>query len=177
MKKRISLVLLVLLLISFAFEYNLSAYLTKTQAPDFRLYNLKGKIDKLSNYKGKIVVLNFFATWCPPCKMEIPGFVKFYKNYKKEGVVILGICLDANDKSKVKSFIKQYQINYPVLIGTRDVVMDYGGIHVIPTTFIINGEGYIVDRIIGYLNDEDLKSKINKLIENKKVGINYGDKK
>ncbi len=144
--------------------------LGKTKAPDFSLFDLDKKIVRLSQkrFKNRIIILNFFVTWLPPCRLEIPGFVKLYKAYRSKGVFFLGICLDINDIDKIKEFVKKYKINYPVLIGSREVVVDYGGIEVIPTTFIINHNKIITDKIVGYANEEDLKKRINKLIKIRK---------
>ena len=106
-----------------------------TKAPAFTLKNLDGKSVKLSDFKGKVLIIDFWATWCPPCKAEIPDFIDLYKTYQKKGLVILGIALD--DKEKVSKFAKDYNINYPIVIGDQSISALYGGITGIPTTFII----------------------------------------
>ena len=156
----------IILIFLFVFSF-ISASPKKIKAPDFELFDLNKNIIRLSDKKfdNHIIILNFWATWCPPCRMEIPGFVKFYKEYQNKKVVLLGICLDVDDVLRIKKFVKEYKINYPILIGTRKVVGDYGGIPAIPTTFILNHERNIVDRYIGAISDEDLKLIIDKLIE------------
>jgi len=162
MKNRMKIIFFIII---FLFTGIIYGALKKIKAPDFSLFDLNNKIVRLSKFKNKIIILNFFATWCPPCRMEIPGLIEFYKEYKSRGVVLLGICLDAKNIKKVRKFAKSYKINYPVLIGTRKVVMDYGGIRAIPTTFFINHNGEIVDRIIGYADEEELKAIVDKLIK------------
>lgn len=162
MKNRIKIILFITIFLFIGIIYGA---LKKRKAPDFSLFDLNNKVVRLSKFKNKIIILNFFATWCPPCRKEIPGFVEFYKKYKSRGVVLLGICLDAKNIKRIKRFVKSYKINYPVLIGTRKVVMDYGGIRAIPTTFFINHNGEIVDRIIGYADKKELEEIVDKLIK------------
>jgi len=120
-----------------------------TIAPDFTLQDINGNEVTLSDFKGKVVVLNFWATWCPPCRKEIPVFIELYKKYKDEGLVIIGISLDREGKRVLIPFVKKFGINYPVLIGTKKVVDAYGGIRGIPTTFIIDKKGKIRKKHIG----------------------------
>ncbi len=121
----------------------------KMVAPSLQLQSLEGKTVKLSDYKGKIVVLNFWATWCPPCREEIPDLVALQKQYAAQGVVVLGVSMDEGGPAKVASFAKKYGINYPVVMGDAKASADYGGIQVLPTTFIIDRAGKIVDGLQG----------------------------
>ncbi|GAB4369872.1 MAG: hypothetical protein Kow0042_11820 [Calditrichia bacterium] len=134
-------------------------------APDFVLYNQDGEKIALSDYKGKVVIVDFWATWCGPCRMEIPGFVKLRKKYHQKGMEIIGISLDQPGWQVVKPFMDQYKINYPIVLGNQKVVMDYGGIRGIPTTFIINREGEIVEKVVGYRPDEYFEERIVNLLE------------
>jgi len=112
-------------------------------APAFTLTNLEGKSISLADFRGKVVVLDFWATWCPPCKREIPDFIDLQKEYGSRGVQIVGIALD--EPEKVRAFAQQNGMNYPVLLGSDEVTMRYGGIEGIPTTFIIDKSGRIVN--------------------------------
>jgi len=123
-------------------------YSNDKKAPYFELKNLDGKIVKLSDFAGKVIILDFWATWCGPCKKGIPEFVELHKQYSKQGVTILGIALD--DYDAVKKFYKEYKMNYPVLIGSNDVARLYGGIRGIPTAFVIGKDGSILQRYVGY---------------------------
>jgi peroxiredoxin len=118
-------------------------------APDFTLTDIHGKTMKLSAYKGKVIILDFWATWCPPCKAEIPFFIELEEQYKKQGLAVLGVSLD-NGVSKVKSFYNNTGMNYPVAMASPELSMLYGGIQGIPTTFIIDREGYIRDQFVGF---------------------------
>lgn len=119
-------------------------------APDFTLTSTDGKTIRLSDFRGKVVVLDFWATWCPPCKAEIPDFIKLYSQYKDDGFQMLGVSLDRGGLDAVKPFMKDYGVNYPIMLGNDQVVSDYGGISGIPTTFVIDKQGVIRASFIGY---------------------------
>lgn len=120
---------------------------------------------KLSNYYGKVIILNFFASWCPPCKKEIPDFIKLYNKYHKQGLEIIGIALD--EEKNIKSFIKKMKINYPVIIGNNKITSDYQGISGIPTTFIIDKKGYIREKYVGFVSYEIFENIIKKISSEK----------
>jgi len=122
----------------------------KFEAPDFSLKNIAGEEVRLSDYRGKIVFINFWATWCGPCRHEVPAFVELQEEYGKDNLVILGISLDRGDLSVVPKFADEYRINYEVLYGDANVVQKYGGINSIPTTFIVDRDGYIRDGMVGF---------------------------
>jgi thiol-disulfide isomerase/thioredoxin len=118
-------------------------------APDFALENLEGEVVRLSDYRGKVVFLNFWATWCPPCRAEIPHFIDLVEQYGEDGFVVLGVDVDPRDFSKVPAFVEQQGINYPVMYDTKQISGMYGGISSIPTTFVINKEGKVVEHLVG----------------------------
>jgi peroxiredoxin len=120
---------------------------TLNTAPDFTLIDLDGNKHTLSDYKGNVVILDFWATFCPPCRIEIPHFIEFYDKYKDSGLVILGVGLDGEEK--LKSFRDAMGINYPILVGDRATAIIYN-VQAIPVTFILNSEGEIIKRILGY---------------------------
>ena len=132
----------------------------KTKAPDFSLKTSSGKNIVLSKLKGKTVVVNFWATWCGPCRAEIPGFLEVYQKYKEKGLEIVGIALDQGGWNDVEPFVKKFNISYPVVLGNERVAEQYGNIDVIPTTFIVDKNGNIVNRHIGYLKKEDFEKEI-----------------
>ncbi|MHB2154613.1 TlpA family protein disulfide reductase [Calditrichota bacterium GD2] len=122
------------------------------EAPAFTLNDLNGNEVSLSDFKGKVVFVNFWATWCPPCRKEIPAFIELIDKYGDDGFVILGVAVDPREfqnVDKVKPFAKEMGINYPVVYDTKGVSQLYGGIRSIPTTFVINREGKVVGRIVG----------------------------
>jgi peroxiredoxin len=122
-------------------------------APDFSIPDLAGKTITLSDFKGKVVILDFWDTWCPPCRKEIPDFVTLYNENKDKGLVIIGLAFGREGKDKVVQFSKDKEITYPVVIATDKVVEDFGPFDGIPTTFIIDKKGNIIEHI----SDEDGK--------------------
>ena len=131
-------------------------------AADFSLPDLKGGKVNLADYKGKIIILDFWATWCPPCKAEIPGFIRLHNKYAKDGVVLIGAAID--DPNKVKPFMKSYGINYPICIADQATATNYGGIRGIPTTFVIDKEGYIAREYVGFRPEEQFEQDIKDLM-------------
>lgn len=131
-------------------------------APAFTLPDLNGRPVSLSSFRGKVVVLDFWATWCPPCKREIPDFIALQSTYGAKGLQVVGIALD--EPTAVKSFAAQSRMNYPVLLGTDDIARLYGGITGIPTTFIIDRTGKIVTQFEGFRPKGVFESEIKKLL-------------
>lgn len=119
------------------------------KAPDFNLISLNNNEIKLSNYKDKIIILDFWATWCPPCRAEIPHFIELYKKYKEQGLMIIGVAT-SDEKYKVKEFVKNFKINYPVVMADEKILQNFGDIRGLPTTFIIDKEGNIREKFVGY---------------------------
>jgi len=133
-------------------------------APDFMLTDAKGASIKLSDYKGRVVLLNFWATWCGPCKIEIPWFVEFQNKYKDRGFAVLGVSMDEDGWQTVRPFIAAHNMNYRVAIGTDQVARRYGGIASLPTTFIIDQEGKIAAVHIGLVSKINYASEILHLL-------------
>ncbi|MCJ7457759.1 MAG: TlpA family protein disulfide reductase [candidate division Zixibacteria bacterium] len=129
-------------------------------APDFTLKDLKGMELNLKEFRGKVVLLNFWATWCSPCRIEIPSMVELYKRYKDKGLEIIGVNLDKLGRSGVEQFSKEYNISFPVLLDPAGKVGTNYGIVALPTTFILDREGKILERVTGGLDwttEENLK--------------------
>jgi cytochrome c biogenesis protein CcmG/thiol:disulfide interchange protein DsbE len=134
-------------------------------APSFTLQDLNGKQVSLSDFKGKVVVLDFWATWCPPCVKEIPHFIELHEQYKDRGFAMVGISLDHQGISVVKSFAQKYQVNYPILMTDGRVDKAYGGITSIPTTFVIDSAGNIRQKYVGYRDKAIFEADIKALLE------------
>jgi cytochrome c biogenesis protein CcmG/thiol:disulfide interchange protein DsbE len=134
-------------------------------APDFALKDLNGRIHRLTNLRGRVVVLNFFATWCGPCRQEIPDFVRLYQRFRGKGLEIIGVSLDQEAGAVLGPFIRHYGITYPIVLGTREVVVDYGGIRGIPTTFVIDHNGAISDYFVGWRPGYVIEESVTKLLK------------
>ncbi|MBC8214382.1 MAG: redoxin domain-containing protein [Candidatus Marinimicrobia bacterium] len=117
------------------------------KAPDFTLFDVNGTEYTLSKLKGKVVLVNFWATWCPPCRMEIPEFNELYTTYKNKGFEILGVSI-SDTQSQLTQFMKSFEVAYPVLHGSKfdisKITQMYGGIQSVPTSFIIGKDGTII---------------------------------
>jgi len=135
-----------------------------SDAPNFHLRTLEGKTIALQDLQGKVVVLNFWATWCPPCRAEIPGLLEVYRKHRSEGLEIVGISLDTDGWTKVSPLMHEMNIEYPVVIGNTDIVNAYGGIRAIPTTVIVDRQGKIVDKVVGYMDRRKFEEEVLGLI-------------
>jgi len=133
-------------------------------APSFNLQDTNGKPVKLSDYKGKVVILDFWATWCPPCRAEIPNFVELQNEYGKQGLAVIGVSLDEGGVDGVAAFAKAQGINYPIVMGNQDVANQHGGIEAIPTTFVIDPSGNVVARHEGFTDKSEFEAEIKKLL-------------
>ena len=118
------------------------------QRPDFTVTDIDGKKLTLSDYKGKVVLLDFWATWCSPCRAEIPHFVEMQQKYGPQGFQVIGISMD-DDAKPVRDFYQQYKINYPVAVGDDKLAESFGGVLGLPVNFVIDREGRIVGKYLG----------------------------
>ena len=118
-------------------------------APDFDLQTLDGKDVKLSDLRGKAVLLNFWATYCGPCKVEMPWFVELQKEYGPQGFQIIGVAMDDTSTEDIAKFAKDMGVNYPILLGKESVGESYGGVSVLPTTFFVDRDGKLIAREFG----------------------------
>jgi len=123
-------------------------------APSFKLRNIKGNYESLESYRGEVVVLNFWATWCAPCRIEMPSFEKLYRRYRSEGVTVLAITLDKNSENKIKSFVDEYGLSFPILLDEKGEVERLYPSMTIPFTYVIDRQGRIVARVDGAKNWE-----------------------
>jgi len=137
---------------------------TGAPAPDLTLPDVKGGSVTLSAYKGKVIILDFWASFCPPCRQEIPDFIKLFGAYKDKGLMIVGVSVDRTSVDELKKFCRSMKITYPVLIADKGTIERYGGIRYIPTTFIIDKDMKIVKKFIGYTSRETFESEIKKLL-------------
>ncbi len=135
-----------------------------TVAPDFSLESLEGKTMRLSDFRGKAVLLNFWATWCGPCKIEMPWFVELQQKYGSQGLQVVGVAMDDASKEDIAKFAQDMGVNYPVLIGKEAVGDSYGGIPALPETFFIGRDGKVVDKILGLRGKAEIEDAIKKAL-------------
>src|ERR1035437_6360766 len=133
------------------------------KASEFTLSSTDGKNIRLSDYKGKVVIVDFWATWCAPCRKGIPDLIEIQKEFGKK-VVVIGISLDTDSKRDVVPFMQKFGINYPITYGTLEVTQQYGGVEAIPTSFIIDKNSQIVDKHVGLVPKSEITDQINKLL-------------
>lgn len=133
-------------------------------APDFELKSLDGKQVRLSDFRGKAVLLNFWATWCAPCKIEMPWFVDLQKQYATQGLQVIGVAMDDSGEDTIAKFAKEMGVNYPVLVGKEAVGDAYGGVEFLPTTFIIDRQGKVVERVFGLVGRSEFEDNIKKAL-------------
>ena len=133
--------------------------------PDFALKDVTGATVKLSDYKGKVVLLNFWATWCGPCKIEIPWFMDFQKTYKDRDFAVVGVSMDEDGWDSVKPYVEEKKMNYQVVLGNDQVSQLFGSIESLPTTIVIDREGRIASMHIGLVSKSTYQKEIEKLLE------------
>ena len=137
-----------------------------SQAADFSVQDLNGKPLDLSGYRGKVVLLNFWATWCTPCRAEIPNFVQFQDSYGPQGFQIVGLSMD-DDAKPVREFYQQFKMNYPVGLGSDKIAQSYGGVLGLPVTFLIGRDGRIAAKYIGAVQLPTVEQEIKTLLASK----------
>jgi peroxiredoxin len=135
-------------------------------APEFSLTGLDGKPLRLADYQGKVVLLDFWATWCVPCRAEIPHFVDFQNQYREQGLQVVGISMD-DDAKPVREFYQQFKMNYPVAMGTDKMAAAYGGVLGLPITFLIGRDGRTAAKYIGETQMPVVEAEVKSLLEAK----------
>jgi peroxiredoxin len=144
---------------------SLKAEKDRHEAPDFALKDADGKVVHLADYKGKVVLLDFWATWCGPCKIEIPWFVDLQRKNKDRGFEVLGVSMDEEGWETVKPFLADLGVNYRVLIGNDSTAQAYGGVDALPTTFLIDRSGKIAAVHIGLASRKDFVDGVEQLLQ------------
>jgi len=137
----------------------------RKDAPEFALKDADGKLVHLSDYRGKVVLLDFWATWCGPCKIEIPWFMDMQRKNKDRGFEVLGVSMDDEGWEVVKPFLADLQVNYRVVIGNDTTAQLYGGVDALPTTFLIDRGGRIAAVHVGLASKKDFEDGIEQLLQ------------
>ena len=133
-------------------------------APPFSLKDTNGNIYSSTQLAGKPAVINFFATWCPPCREEIPGFVEVYNKHKENGFEMIGISLDTDTRENLPGFLMSNKIGYKVLFGDLATARAYGGVSALPTTFFVGKDGEIKNVHVGYMDKDAFDKEVRKLL-------------
>ncbi len=136
---------------------------TGSEAPQFTLASNLGRDVRLMDYRGKIVIIDFWATWCPPCRKGIPDLINIQNEFKND-LIVIGVCTDKNGKEDLPEFIRSQGINYPIAFSTDEVENAYGGISAVPTTFIIDRHGTIIESHVGLVEKNALSNTIKSLL-------------
>jgi peroxiredoxin len=137
---------------------------TRKPAPNFTLTDSTGAKITLASLKGKVVLLNFWATWCGPCQIEIPWFIEFNKTLKARGLAVVGVSMDEDGWKSVKPYLTAKKIDYPIVVGTEDIAKAYGGVDTLPSTFIIDREGKIAFSHNGLVGKDTYQKEIGSLL-------------
>ena len=134
-------------------------------APSWELHDLNGKTIHSSDFKDKVVVLTFWATWCPPCRAEFPGFIALQEKYRSKGLTVIGVSVDQASAKVVKSFVQKERLNYQVVLADDNIATAFGGIEAIPATFVIDRQGRIVARHSGFAEQSEFEAEIKPLLK------------
>jgi cytochrome c biogenesis protein CcmG/thiol:disulfide interchange protein DsbE len=136
----------------------------RREAPDFELKDADGRVVRISDYRGKVVLLDFWATWCGPCKIEIPWFIELERKNKDKGFAVLGVSMDDEGWEVVKPFVSRIGVNYRMMIGNDITAQLYGGVEALPTTFLIDRTGKIAAVHVGLAGRKDFEDGVEELL-------------
>ena len=134
------------------------------QAPQFTLKDINGRTVRLRAYRGKVVLINFWATWCPPCRAEMPDLVKLQRDYARQGLQVIGITYPPEEKTRVRRFARSLKVNYPIILGTSQIKARFTAEETLPLTVVIDRDGKVNDIISGILLRQEFEEKIKPLL-------------
>jgi thiol-disulfide isomerase/thioredoxin len=134
--------------------------------PDFsgKTVNDQGKFDS-ATLRGKVVLVNFWATWCPPCRKEIPSLLKLQEKYRDKGFAVVGVSMDEGGSTLVGKFLAKQKVSYPVIIGDAELARGFGGVIGVPATFLVDRQGELIRRYDGFASEDELQEEIEKLLK------------
>jgi thiol-disulfide isomerase/thioredoxin len=138
---------------------------TVQKASPLVLKDLRGRTIRLSDYKGKVVLLNFWATWCPPCRAEMPDLIKMQREYRSRGLQVIGVTYPPQEVSEVRQFIRKLGVNYPIALGTKETKILFDKTGTLPLTVVIDRQGNVRERIEGILLPQEFEQKIKPLLK------------
>ncbi len=153
----VALVLALIFLVGMGFSY-------PKKAPEIRFTGLDGKDYRLSAFRGKVVIVNFFASHCPPCMVELKELARLYREYEDQGLVVISLMVDQEGSPLLPQIVKAKGITYPVGLASEEIIQAFGNVYITPTTFIIDKEGQVVKRLVGYAGRKYLEKKIREYL-------------
>jgi cytochrome c biogenesis protein CcmG, thiol:disulfide interchange protein DsbE len=133
-------------------------------APTFALQSLQGDVVSLESLRGQVVLVNFWASWCPPCRVEMPGFERVYRERRDDGFVILGLATDGAQEARIREFVQEHDITYPILLADMDVIRAYGGVNALPESYLVDRDGRIRHKVVGYFAEPALRAAVDRLL-------------
>jgi peroxiredoxin len=133
-------------------------------APSFSVKTLEGRRVSLDRLRGEVVLVNFWATWCPPCRLEMPGFESVYEAYKDRGFTVVGLATDVNGRGLVEAFVRDNRITYPVAMASEDVRLKYGGVDALPQSFLLDKQGRVRRIVSGVFSEGSLREAVDELL-------------
>lgn len=146
---------------------------TSRPAPALKLKDIQGRIFRLADYKGKVVLINFWATWCPPCRTEIPELIKWQREYRRDGLQIIGVTYPPQTLAEVRRFARKMKVNYKLALGTKATKLLFTESETLPLTVVIDRAGNVRDVIEGIIFPEEFDEKIRALLtEASTIGVN-----
>src|SRR5262245_14103451 len=170
MSLRTSFLIAIVLMAALAITYSRSAggptieLKDRKTAPEFALKDARAADAKLSDYRGEVILLNFWATWCGPCEVEIPWFIDFENKFRDQGFAVIGVSMDEDGWQAVKPYMREKNVNYRVVLGTDEIATRHGGIESLPTTFLIDRDGRIAAKHVGLVGKGTYEQQIVKLL-------------
>ena len=136
----------------------------ESTTPTLALKDLRGRTVRLESFKGKVVLLNFWATWCPPCRAEVPDLVELQAQYADEGLQVVGVTCPPYSRAEIRKFVKRARVTYPILLGTEGLAAKVAGTEVLPVTLVLDRDGRVRATIEGILTPEEVREKILPLL-------------
>jgi thiol-disulfide isomerase/thioredoxin len=162
--KRISCLICAMAGLAFS-TFGQQAMSQQASAPAFKSKEINGRTVQLHDFKGKVVLLNFWATWCAPCRAEMPDLVKLQKEYETRGLQVIGVTVPKYTRAAVRQVARRLKLNYPVVYGSRELVAEYGASEVLPMTIVIDRAGKVRARILGILEPEEFEQSVRPLLQ------------
>jgi thiol-disulfide isomerase/thioredoxin len=144
---------------------------------ELTLKDIKGRYIRLRDYRGKVVLINFWATWCPPCRAEIPDLIRLQREYRSRGLQIIGVTYPPQKLATVRRFVRRAKVNYPVALGTREMKSIFTASETLPVTIVIGADGTVRDIIEGILLPEEFEQKIRPLLKQSEKSVLLGELK